>query len=59
MENVFGPFYKTSKIAFDQLHEELTDEGYTIEFKVVHAADYGVLRFVSVFSSLDHGSTRS
>lgn len=42
MENVFGLFYKTSKIAFDQLHEELTDEGYTIEFKVVNAADYGV-----------------
>ncbi len=42
MENVFGLFYKTSKIAFDQLHEELTDEGYKIEFKVVNAADYGV-----------------
>lgn len=42
MENVFGLFYKTSKIAFDQLYEELTDEGYTIEFKVVNAADYGV-----------------
>jgi len=42
MENVFGLFYKTSKIAFDQLHEELTDEGYTIEFRVVNAADYGV-----------------
>jgi DNA (cytosine-5)-methyltransferase 1 len=42
MENVFGLFYKTSKIAFDQLHEELTDEGYAIQFKVVNAADYGV-----------------
>lgn len=42
MENVFGLFYKTSKVAFDQLHEELTDEGYTIKFKVVNAADYGV-----------------
>lgn len=42
MENVFGLFYKTSKVAFDQLREELGDEGYTIEFKVVNAANYGV-----------------
>jgi DNA (cytosine-5)-methyltransferase 1 len=42
MENVFGLFYKTSKVAFDQLYEELADDGYTIEFKVVNAADYGV-----------------
>lgn len=42
MENVFGLFYKTSKVAFDQMKEELEDAGYTIEFKVVNAADYGV-----------------
>jgi DNA (cytosine-5)-methyltransferase 1 len=42
MENVFGLFYKTSKTAFDQLFEELTDEGYTITHRVVNAADYGV-----------------
>jgi DNA (cytosine-5)-methyltransferase 1 len=42
MENVFGLFYKTSKAAFNQLYEELTDEGYAIEFRVVNAADYGV-----------------
>jgi DNA (cytosine-5)-methyltransferase 1 len=42
MENVFGLLYKTSKVAFDQLHEELSDEGYAISYQVVNAADYGV-----------------
>lgn len=42
MENVFGLAYKTSRPMLDALRESLQKGGYTFNFKVLNAADYGV-----------------
>ncbi len=42
MENVFGLAYKTGRPALDAFIQSLSSEGYSVSWKVLNAAKYGV-----------------
>lgn len=60
-ENVFGFVYKPHKAAFDLLQQKSKELGYTITYKVVNTANYGVPqtreRFICVGVRDDLGKT--